>query len=174
MTSIIRTLRQTHQILSKQLQSGIRKFSGFPIPPRGTNEPILAFLPGSSERSLLKQELETLREAGPVRVPLVVGGEEIHTEKTGTQRSPYDHKRIVAEVSLAEDQHISKAIQAALRQRKEWDLMPFERRAAVLLKAADLLAGKYRYKVLAATMVGQGKVSYFYFWLNIIHCSVRI
>ena len=130
-----------------------------PIPPRYKNEPIIAFLPGSRERSLLKQELEELRTAGPVRIPLVIGGEEVYTDKTAQQRCPYEHDRVLSEVSLADDRQIERAISVAMANRKEWERTPFDRRAAVFLKAADLLAGKYRYKVLAATMAGQGKVS---------------
>ena len=135
-----------------------RGLSGVSIPPRYKNEPVSSFLPGSQERALLKQELEDLRRAGPVRVPLVIGGEEVYTENTAQQRCPYEHDRVLCEVSLADDKHIERAISVAMAKRKEWELTPFDRRAAVFLKAADLLAGKYRSKVLATTMAGQGKV----------------
>ena len=136
-----------------------RGLSGVSIPPRYKNEPVSSFLPGSLERSLLKQELEDLRAAGPVRIPLVIGGKEIYTEQTAQQRCPYEHERVLAEASLADDRHIERAISVAMDKRKEWERTPFDRRAAVFLKAADLLAGKYRYRILAATMAGQGKVS---------------
>ena len=136
-----------------------RRFSGVTIPPRYANEPIKTFLPGSEERALLKRELEELKAAGPVQIPLVIGGEEIHTEEKAQQLCPYQHERVISEVSLADENHIEKAIKVAMHARKEWELTPFDRRAAVFLKAADLLAGKYRSRVLAATMVGQGKVS---------------
>ncbi|KAI6654849.1 Delta-1-pyrroline-5-carboxylate dehydrogenase, mitochondrial-like [Oopsacas minuta] len=137
-----------------------RSFSGVTIPPRYKNEPISSFLPGTEERALLKQELEDLKTAGPVEIPLVIGGEEIHTENKAQQLCPYQHDRIISEVSLADENHIDKAIKVALHKRKEWELTPFDRRAAVFLKAADLLAGKYRNKVLAATMIGQGKTAF--------------
>ena len=78
------------------------------IPPRCDNEPIKTFLPGSEERILLKQELEKLKAAGPVQIPLVIGGEEIHTENKAQQLCPYQHERVISEVSLADDNHIEQ------------------------------------------------------------------
>lgn len=92
-----------------------------------------------------------------MNVPLVIGGKEIKTSSTGTQYNPADHKTPVATYSQASPQDINKAIDAALAAKPEWESLPFADRAAIFLKAADLISTKYRYDIMAATMLGQGK-----------------
>lgn len=90
-------------------------------------------------------------------MPLVIGGREIKTSSTGTQFNPADHKTPVAKYSQASPQDINNAIDAALAAKPEWESLPFADRAAIFLKAADLISTKYRYDIMAATMLGQGK-----------------
>jgi 1-pyrroline-5-carboxylate dehydrogenase len=92
-----------------------------------------------------------------LEVPLVIGGKEIKTSSTGTQYNPADHKTPVATYSQASPQDINNAIDAALAAKPEWESLPFADRAAIFLKAADLISTKYRYDIMAATMLGQGK-----------------
>lgn len=90
-------------------------------------------------------------------MPLVIGGKEIKTSLTGTQYNPADHKTPVATYSQASPADINNAIDAALAAKPEWESLPFADRAAIFLKAADLISTKYRYDIMAATMLGQGK-----------------
>lgn len=120
------------------------------------NEPVLQFAPGSEERAAVEKALQGLRE-NVEEIPCVIGGKEVFTGKVMTQVSPYDHQRAVAKYHHASKEHIQDAIDAAMEARKEWESMPFEHRAAIFLKASDLLATKYRPDILATTMVGQAK-----------------
>ena len=92
-----------------------------------------------------------------MEVPLVIGGKKIKTASIGQQRNPSDHKTIVANYAQASPADVKAAIDAALAAKEEWAAVPFADRAAVFLKAADLIATKYRYDLMAATMLGQGK-----------------
>lgn len=98
-----------------------------------------------------------LQKNGPFEVPIVVNGENIHTSSVQSQALPFEHKTKFANYHEADAATIQMAIQAALKVKPEWEAMPFNDRAAIFLKAADLLATKYRYKLMAATMLGQGK-----------------
>jgi 1-pyrroline-5-carboxylate dehydrogenase len=94
---------------------------------------------------------------GPVEVPVVINGEKIYSGKTADQLNPSDHKQVVAKYHQADAVYTQKAIDGALAAKAQWESLPFNDRIAVFLKAADLLSTKYRYKVMAATMLGQGK-----------------
>jgi 1-pyrroline-5-carboxylate dehydrogenase len=124
--------------------------------PTPINEPVKPYAPGSPERAELKARLASM--AGErIHIPLIIGGKEIHTTKTQQSVMPFNHKHVLADYSLAEPRHVKEAISAALQARKEWSTWPWEDRAAVLLKAAELLATSWRPTVNAATMLGQAK-----------------
>lgn len=124
--------------------------------PKPYNEPILGYLPGSPERAQLKAELQK-QSAEVVTIPLIIGGEEVYTEKYREIVMPHNHRHVLARYCLAGEREYKMAIEAALSAKKRWADMPWEHRASIFLKAADLLTGPYRYKVNAATMLGQSK-----------------
>ncbi|GGB82145.1 1-pyrroline-5-carboxylate dehydrogenase [Flavobacterium suaedae] len=124
--------------------------------PDAINEPVLSYAPGTKER---EQVLATFKEMynSTVDVPLYIGKEEIRTGKTKTINPPFDHKKTVGTYHEAEKEHVEKAISTALEARKAWASMKWEQRASIFLKAADLIAGPYRAKINAATMIAQAK-----------------
>ncbi|WP_417887791.1 L-glutamate gamma-semialdehyde dehydrogenase [Zunongwangia sp.] len=132
---------------------------GFFHVPKAQNEPVKTYAPGSPER---EEVLLTYKELynTKVDVPLYIGSEEIKTGKTATINPPHDHKHECGVYHLAEKKHIEKAIDTALEARKKWAKLEWEQRAAVFLKAADLISGPYRQKMNAATMIGQSKTVY--------------
>jgi len=124
--------------------------------PDPVNEPVLGYAPGSPERARLKAALgEVEREV--VEIPCVIGGQRVTTGKLREVVMPHRHKHVVARFHAAEPDTAERAIRAALEARREWSAMPWEARAAVMLRAADLLAGPWRMKMNAATMHGQSK-----------------
>ncbi|KAM0329975.1 hypothetical protein ACHAQA_004144 [Verticillium albo-atrum] len=131
-------------------------FASFKI-PKVLNEPNHHYAKGSAQREGLTAALQTLQQKLPLEVPIVVGGKEIKTSSTGTQVNPADHASVVATYSKASAADITTAIDAALDAKPAWESLPFADRAAVFLKAADLISTKYRYEIMAATMLGQGK-----------------
>jgi len=127
--------------------------------PAPRNEPVLNYAPGSPERAALKAALA--RMAGEtIEIPVVIGGREYRTGRTIDVISPHEHGRVLARAHLADPELIAKAIDSATAAQHEWAAMPFADRAAVFLKAADLLAGPWRQVVNAATMLGQSKTAY--------------
>lgn len=120
------------------------------------NEPVKGYLPGSPEKAALKAELER-QLANPVELPLIIGGKKIRTENKTKITCPHDHQKVLGEYYVAGEKELLMAIEAAEAARAEWESMPWEHRATIFLKAADLLAGKYRAKVSAACMLGQSK-----------------
>jgi 1-pyrroline-5-carboxylate dehydrogenase len=127
--------------------------------PAPRNEPILSYAPGSPERAALKAELK--RQAGQVvDIPIIVGGREIRTGKTHPVVCPHNHRHVLAQVHEADGRTLSQAVQAAARAWKEWSNWPFEDRAAVFLRAAELLAGPWRQVSNASTMLGQSKTAF--------------
>ncbi|KAH6682340.1 delta-1-pyrroline-5-carboxylate dehydrogenase [Plectosphaerella plurivora] len=131
-------------------------FAAFKI-PKVLNEPNHHYAKGSAQREGLTAALDSFNSQIPLEVPIVVGGKEIKTGSTGRQANPADHKTTVATYHKASPADVSKAIDAALSAKADWESLPFADRAAVFLKAADLIATKYRYDIMAATMAGQGK-----------------
>ena len=127
-----------------------------PIPQ---NEPVKAFVPGSPERDELKRTLRELA-ARPIEIPLIIGGQEVRTGETSDAVMPHCHHHVLAKVHQAGPREIAAAIAAARSAWNDWAKATLEERAAVFLKAADLLAGKYRATVNAATMLGQSKTSH--------------
>lgn len=133
--------------------------SGLSNLPRPVNEPILGYAPGSAERSALKAELT--RMAGETaEIPVVIGGKEVRTGALHDVVSPHDHRRVLARAHHADAKTIAAAIAAVKEGWQVWSAMRFEERAAVFLKAADLLAGPWRARVNAATMLGQSKTAF--------------
>lgn len=124
--------------------------------PKAINEPVKAYAPGSKER---EQVLAAFKEMynTTTDVPLYIGSEEIRTGKTRNINPPFDHKKVVGVFHDAEKEHVEKAIAAALAAKKKWAALSWEHRASIFLKAAELLAGPYRAKINAATMIGQAK-----------------
>ena len=123
------------------------------------NEPVNSYLPGTPARAALKAELA--RQASTqVEIPLVIGGKEIFTGTTGKSVMPHDHQHVLATFHMAGEKELKEAVEASMRAKAEWEAMPWEHRAAVFLKAADLLAGPWRDRVNAATMLGQSKTAF--------------
>ncbi len=130
--------------------------NGIPNIPIPKNEPVLLYLPGSAERASLKTLLGTVG-AETIDIPVVIGGREIRTGRTEPVTSPHCHQRVLARVHQADRAQIGQAVDAALAAQREWAHWRFEDRAAVFLKAAELLATSRRQLVNAATMLGQSK-----------------
>ncbi|MEG2915779.1 MAG: aldehyde dehydrogenase family protein, partial [Oscillospiraceae bacterium] len=124
--------------------------------PKAYNEPVHSYLPGSKERELIKKELKAQSEV-VVDIPAIIGGKEYFTEKTGKCVMPHDFNHVLATYHIAGETELKLAADAACDAQKEWAAMPFEHRASIFLKAADLLAGPWRAKINAATMLGQSK-----------------
>ncbi|MBY0244292.1 MAG: L-glutamate gamma-semialdehyde dehydrogenase [Sphingobacteriaceae bacterium] len=132
---------------------------GFFNTPAPVNEPILGYAAGSTERELLKAALAEGRSK-TIDIPMYIGGKEIHTSEKGKVTPPHDHQHILAHFSKGTKAHVTQAIDAALAAKQNWENLAWEHRAAIFLKAADLIAGPYRYKLNAATMLGQSKNAY--------------
>ncbi len=130
--------------------------SGIPNIPPPKNEPVLSYLPDSPERASLKTMLGAVG-AETIDIPVVIGGREIRTGRTQPVTSPHCHQRVLARVHQADRAQIGQAVDAALEAQREWAHWRFEDRAAVFLKAAELLATSRRQLVNAATMLGQSK-----------------
>ncbi|MCR8668337.1 L-glutamate gamma-semialdehyde dehydrogenase [Aestuariibaculum sp. M13] len=129
---------------------------GFFNVPVAVNEPVKSYAPGTPERDAVLAEYKNMYNS-TVDVPLYINGQNIETGNTRTMSPPHDHQHVVGTYHLAEKSHVDDAIATALEARKSWALMPWEQRAAIFLKAAELVAGPYRYKINAATMMAQSK-----------------
>lgn len=127
--------------------------------PKPINEPILPYRPGSPERKALKTRLAEFKSE-KVDIPLYIGGKEVRTGKTADCRSPYDHRQNLGKFHQGSATEVQSAIAAAKKAWPEWSRMPFEDRAAIFLKAAELLAGDFRWTINAATMLCQSKSVY--------------
>ncbi|MCF8379371.1 MAG: L-glutamate gamma-semialdehyde dehydrogenase [Bacteroidales bacterium] len=130
--------------------------TGFFNVPEAINEIIYSYAPGSPERDALKKELSEMRSQ-QVDVAMIIDGKEVRTENKVAIRPPHDHKHILGYYHRGDASHVKLAIDAALKAKKSWAELPWEHRASVFLKAANLLAGKFRFKMNAATMLGQSK-----------------
>nr|WP_092068101.1 L-glutamate gamma-semialdehyde dehydrogenase [Dendrosporobacter quercicolus]NSL46942.1 L-glutamate gamma-semialdehyde dehydrogenase [Dendrosporobacter quercicolus DSM 1736]SDL69984.1 delta-1-pyrroline-5-carboxylate dehydrogenase [Dendrosporobacter quercicolus] len=123
------------------------------------NEPVKGYLPGSPEKAALKAELKR-QLAEPVEVPVIIGGKEIRTASKAPIICPHDHQKLLGQYYIAGEQELLEAIEAAEAAKAEWENMPWEHRATIFLKAADLLTKKYRAKLAASCMLGQSKNAY--------------
>lgn len=130
--------------------------NGFFSVPKPVNEPVLDYRANSPERGEVLSVYKEMYDS-PVTIPLYIGSEKIVTEKRANMAPPHDHKHSLGTYSLAEKTHIDKAITTALKAKGMWENMSFEHRAAIFLKAADLIAGPYRAKINASTMLAQSK-----------------
>jgi 1-pyrroline-5-carboxylate dehydrogenase len=120
------------------------------------NEPVLTYRPGSIERKLLEEELK-LQSGQVIDIPLIIGGKEIRTGKTGRVVMPCDHNHLLATYHMATEKEVAMAIDASLKAKNDWMTLSWMERASVMARAAELISKKYRYKINAATMLGQGK-----------------
>ena len=132
---------------------------GFFNVPEPVNETVLNYGPGSKERTLLKEAISEAR-SHVIHIPMVINGKEIRSAKKVEIHPPHDHKHVLATYSQGDKTHVTDAINAALKAKSAWEDLAWEHRAAIFLKAADLIAGPYRYKLNAATMLGQSKNAY--------------
>ncbi|PUZ23100.1 1-pyrroline-5-carboxylate dehydrogenase [Chitinophaga parva] len=123
------------------------------------NEPVYAYAPGSPEKAALKKQLAAFK-ATQADIPMYINGQEVRTGKTVDLRPPHEHQHKLGHFHYGDASHVNAAIDAALAARAQWAAMPWEQRAAIFLKAAELIAGKYRYHMNAATMLGQSKNAY--------------
>ena len=129
---------------------------GFFNVPIAVNEPVKSYAPGSPERIAVAEAYKSMINS-KVEVPLYINGKDVKTGNTRTMSPPHDHQHIVGEYHVAEQKHVEEAIATALEARKTWSQLPWEQRAGIFLKAAELIAGPYRAKINAATMIAQSK-----------------
>jgi 1-pyrroline-5-carboxylate dehydrogenase len=127
--------------------------------PEPVNEPVRAYAPGSPEKRSLKAKLTELKQS-EIEIPLIIGGEEVRTGRLGTCVIPHRHGQVLARYHKAGKAEVQKAIDAALAARASWSRVPWCDRAAILLRAAELLAGPWRDTLNAATMLGQSKTAF--------------
>ena len=132
---------------------------GFYSIPHPKNEPVLSYAPGSKERAALKKAIEEARNT-LLDIPMYIGAEEVRSGKKKPISPPHDHQHILGYYHEGDKGHVEQAINAALAAKELWASLEWEHRASIFLKAADLLAGPYRYKMNAATMLGQSKNAY--------------
>jgi len=131
-------------------------FFNVPVP---VNEPVLNYAPGSSERKALKEAIQDARSK-VLDIPMYIGDQEVRSGKTADLRPPHDHQHVLGSYHISEASHVTQAIDAALAAKSKWEALTWEQRAAIFLKAAELIAGPYRAKLNAATMLGQSKNAY--------------
>lgn len=127
--------------------------------PKPINEPILSYAPGTSERQKLTVALKEMSET-VIDIPLVIGGKDIRTGNTGKVVMPHEHSKIMATYHKAGPEEVRKAIDAAMAAQDGWRAMRWEERCAIFLKAAELLATKYRYQMNAGAMLSAGKTAF--------------
>ncbi|HBK82018.1 MAG TPA: 1-pyrroline-5-carboxylate dehydrogenase, partial [Flavobacterium sp.] len=132
---------------------------GFFQVPKAVNEPVKSYAPNSPEKAAVLAAYKKMWNE-TIEVPLYIGSQQIKTNNTKNMTAPHDHQHIVGTYHVADKTHVDLAISTALAARKEWSQMPWEHRASIFLKAAELIAGPYRAKINAATMIAQSKNIY--------------
>jgi 1-pyrroline-5-carboxylate dehydrogenase len=130
----------------------------FRVPP-AVNEAVLNYAPGSNERKLLKEALQK-GYAEEADIPMFIGGKEVRSGKKKEIRPPHNHKQVIGYYHQGDKTHVEQAIAAALSAKADWENLAWEQRAAIFLKAAELAAGPYRFRLNAATMLAQSKNAY--------------
>jgi len=125
--------------------------------PLPVNEPVKGYAPGSAERASLSAMYKKMYNQEPIDVPMYIGSELIRTDEKLPLTSPQEHAKVLGYLNRGTKDHVIQAIDTALAARERWSQLPWEHRAAIFLRAADLLAGPYRDRMNAATMLGQGK-----------------
>ena len=123
---------------------------------RPSNEPVMSYAPGTRERAELEKELKRL-SSETAEIPLIIGGKPVKTGQTGRVVMPHDHRHVLATYHMAGEKETHEAIEAAMHAKEAWMSISWIERASVMLKAAELLSKKYRYTIVAATMLGQSK-----------------
>lgn len=124
--------------------------------PQVKNEPVLSYAPGTPERKVLKDKLAELQK-GELNLPMIIDGKEVRTGNLHDIRPPHNHQHLLGHYHQGDQSHVQLAIDAALKAKPAWEAMGWESRAAIFLKAADLIAGPYRAEFNAVTMIGQSK-----------------
>jgi 1-pyrroline-5-carboxylate dehydrogenase len=124
--------------------------------PVAANEPIYDYAPGTPEREALLASYQEQYNS-KIDVPMYIGGKEVRTGNTANLTPPHDHQHVIGTFHKGDASHVEAAIEAALAAKDAWSNMPWEHRASIFLKAAELISGKYRYRINAATMLAQGK-----------------
>ena len=124
--------------------------------PQVKNEPVLSYAPGTPERKVLKDKLAELQK-GELNLPMIIDGKEVRTGNLHDIRPPHNHQHLLGHYHQGDQSHVQLAIDAALKAKPVWEAMGWESRAAIFLKAADLIAGPYRAEFNAVTMIGQSK-----------------
>jgi len=125
--------------------------------PTAVNEPIKSYAPGSPERIALLSVYKEMYAQKPIDIPMYIGSEKVRTSQKIAMAPPHDHKHVIGHFNRGDTGHVEKAIQSALAAKDAWSSLPWEQRAAIFLKAADLLAGPFRERMNAATMLAQSK-----------------
>jgi 1-pyrroline-5-carboxylate dehydrogenase len=133
--------------------------TGFYQVPTPANEPVYDYAPGTPEKKALKATLKEMKVA-QVEVPLYIGSEEVKTGKLRRLAPPHNHQHTLGHYHVGDRSHVEQAIDSALNVKESWENMPWEERASIFLKAAELISGPYRYKMNAATMLGQSKTAH--------------
>ncbi|MEE4256116.1 MAG: L-glutamate gamma-semialdehyde dehydrogenase [Bacteroidales bacterium] len=129
---------------------------GFYQVPDAYNEVVKDYAPGSPERESLQRTIKEFRSS-PRDIPMIIGGKEVRTEDKRSIHPPHEHKHTLGHYYMGDASHVNMAIDAALEARPAWQSLPWEHRASIFLKAADLISGPYRDKINASTMLGQSK-----------------
>src|SRR5690606_17522961 len=132
---------------------------GFFKVPEQKNEPVKSYSPGSPERRALQLALAAACEKQE-DIPMYIGGEKVFTDNKVAIRPPHDHQHVLGYFHEGDASHVEQAIDAALGAKEAWEMLSWEHRASIFLKAADLIAGPYRATINAATMLGQSKNAY--------------
>ena len=125
--------------------------------PYPENEPVLGYGPGSPEREAQLAEYDRMLNQEPVAVPMVIGGRKVFTEDKRPLTPPHDHQRVIGHAHFGTSEHVKQAIDAALEARAAWSALEWEQRASIFLRAAEMLAGPWRTRINASTMLAQGK-----------------
>jgi len=125
--------------------------------PEIINEPVNSYAPGTPQRESLLNKYNEMYNQDPIDVPMYIGGEEVRTDDKRKMSPPHDHQKVLGHFNYGTKEHVTKAIDAALAAKEKWSNLPWEHRASIFLKASDLLAGPFRDKMNAATMLAQSK-----------------
>ena len=125
--------------------------------PVAINEPVKSYTANSPERAELLAMYDKMHQQEPIDIPMYIGSEKVYTSNKKHLTSPHDHKKVLAHYNVGDAKHVEVAIEKALAAKAAWSALPWEERAAVFLRAADLLAGPFRAKMNAATMLAQSK-----------------
>jgi 1-pyrroline-5-carboxylate dehydrogenase len=158
-TSTVPTTAPNKQDTPAASSTPMTAFGGVRRVPQPINEPNRSYAPGTPERAELKARL-TKMAGEKIDIPLVIGGKELRTGRTAQAVMPHNHRHVLADYHLASPEHVQQAIAAAAEARREWGSWAWEDRAAVLLRAAELLATTWRSTINAATMLGQSKTAF--------------